>query len=394
MEILEDRCLLSAGQLDPTFGSGGIATTNFGNNLSTASSAIALQPADGKIVEAGSSINAKSPNVGYIDLVRYNSNGSLDTSFGSGGTVQTKVGYRPYIRGMTLQPDGKIVVAGWEGGESLLARYNSNGTLDATFGSKGIVLTAFGSYGGASAWAVTTETVNGQTDILTVGGVSAGATGDAFALARYTPNGSLDTSFGNGGTVVTQVSGGNADLAGVAIQADGKIVATGGGGGYFTLARYNGNGTLDSTFGSGGLVQTTFLLANGTQAGGAGHAIAVQPNGEIVAAGNLNNEAAVVRYNPDGSLDSTFGQGGMVLESQPSNFGTIALTSTGQIVVGGAQIVDRLNADGTPDQSFGNGGAATVNLGRGAIMDLALQADGNIVIGAGNSFEVARILGS
>jgi uncharacterized delta-60 repeat protein len=173
------------------------------------------------------------------------------------------------------------------------------GDLDPSFGTGGTVTTAFGT-SGTSAYAIALQ---GDGKI-----VAAGGTGlqDAFALARYNPDGSLDKTFGTGGLVMTGIN----ELAGVnavAVQEDGKIVVAGSSGGvqgFFTLARYNPDGRLDKTFGAGGPVFGTSGSAN---------ALALQGDGKIVAAGSTENTTfALVRYNPDGILDGTFGTGGTV----------------------------------------------------------------------------------
>src|SRR5205823_5199649 len=139
-----------------------------------------------------------------------------------------------------------------------------------------------------------------------------------FAVARYNADGSLDTTFGSGGTVTTNFGPGATydDADGVAIQSDGKIVVAGtcnrgGSDNVFAVARYNADGSLDSTFGSGGTVTTDFGLGGSDDSA---YAVALQPDGKIVAAGatylgGVPGDFALARYNPDGTLDSTFGGG-------------------------------------------------------------------------------------
>jgi uncharacterized delta-60 repeat protein len=337
VEALEDRWLLSAGALDPTFGSGGTVTTNFGNNTNTSAQVLVIQP-DGKIVAAGDSENTGSG--GYYNLARYNADGSLDATFGSKGEVQTKFNTRVAANAMVLQPDGKILLAGGEIINSVfeVVRYNSDGSLDTTFGHKGMVSTSF-AQGGSEAWSLGLETVGGVIKIVAAGDVvvlnqTTNIYGLAFGLARYNLDGSLDTSFGSGGRVVTNISTYNVerDMAGV-VQGDGKIVVAGtavpigGSSREFALARYNTDGSLDDAFGSGGIV-----LTPGTQVV---NGLAIQPaDGKIIAAGNAipTNASALARYNPDGTLDATFGTGGIVAPTFGQGDTAVALQPDGKIV--------------------------------------------------------------
>jgi uncharacterized delta-60 repeat protein len=275
---------------------------------------VALQP-DGKIVAAGTATRGATI-ISDFALARYNPDGSLDATFGSAGKVTTDFGGdSDRAQSVALQPDGKIVAAGTtstpgvSGADFALARYNPDGSLDATFGSAGKVTTDFG--GGAEAVALQPD---GK--IVAAGSASPGATiFSDFALARYNPDGSLDATFGSGGKVTTEFTA-NFDQANtVALQPNGKIVAagrTGAGTSHdFALARYNPDGSLDATFGSGGKVTTDFT-GGSDQAFG----VALQPNGKIVAAGTAHTgtilEFALVRYKKHGGLDPSFGSGGKV----------------------------------------------------------------------------------
>jgi uncharacterized delta-60 repeat protein len=223
------------GSLDPSFGSGGSVTTDFGG--SEAATAVAIQ-ADGKIVTTGSTFSA---GVQKFALARYSATGSLDPSFGSGGTVTTDFGLGSGFGGaLAVQSDGKIVAAGRAGSDFVLARYNGDGSPDAGFGSGGNVTTDFGGVVFDAAFAVALQ-ANGK--IIVAGSAFSFPAAD-FALARYNPDGSLDPSFGSGGKVTTDFGG--FDVAfGVALQPDGKIVAAGqgGSGSDFALARYLGEPT-------------------------------------------------------------------------------------------------------------------------------------------------------
>jgi uncharacterized delta-60 repeat protein len=405
LEALEDRCLLSAGALDPTFGSGGTVTTALKANSNA--NALAIYPVagtanDGKIVVVGS---GGTSGASYVELARYNANGTLDGSFGSSGKVQTKYAGGP-IDAVAIQPDGKIVVGGEVNGAFFLTRYNANGSLDSTFGSRGTVITSFAGAQGAQVTGLGVEILNGVTEIVAAGYVTLSTYNDAFALARYNLSGGLDTG------LVTDVTSGRDDANAVVIQPDGKIVVAGNANGTgataeFAVARYNPNGSLDSSFGSGGTVQTPL--------GGwaRGHAVALQPDGKIVVAGQApgsypETHAALARYNAAGTLDTTFGSGaGYVVTpltgTATGAFEGVVVQSNGQIVAvgvteppsGNASALARYNADGTLDSTFGQGGIVAPAFGSGATA-VALQADGKIVVASlnGGNFGVARYLPS
>jgi uncharacterized delta-60 repeat protein len=243
------------------------------------------------------------------------------------------------------------------------------GDLDPSFDGDGIVTTVVGG-GGAEALAILP---NGK--IVAAGG----------GLARYLPDGSLDSVFDGDGKVTT---GGG---VGVAIQSNGRIV-TAGGGADFQVARYRRDGSLDPTFGGDGTVTTD--LGSEDEAWD----VVVQTDGKIVVAGvslvidGLAGDFAVVRYNPDGSLDGSFGTGGVVLTELAGWAFALALQDDGKIVVAGtgglSQVTQdvalvRYETDGDLDPSFGGDGIASVDLGNGAddvALDVALQADGKLVV--------------
>ena len=267
------RAVANPGDLDPTFGTGGLVITSFpGRGVATA---VAVQ-ADGKIVGAGATNGLGNA---LFAVSRFNEDGSLDGAFGTGGEVTTSFGgTNDEALGVALQGDGKIVAVGFTnaGGayRFALARYNGDGRLDGTFGTAGQVTTSFGG----------TFDVAGPVALQDDGKiVAAGVAGGVFALARY-DDGSLDPTFGTAGEVTTSFGGAWDAAPSVALQRDGKVVAAGDttngvGGAQFALARYNGDGSLDRSFGTSGKVTTSFAgndLAN---------AVAVQGDGKIVAAG-------------------------------------------------------------------------------------------------------------
>jgi uncharacterized delta-60 repeat protein len=382
----------AAGELDPTFGTGGRVLTDVsGTGGSDDAQALVIQP-DGKIVVAGTSRG------GDFALARYNLDGSLDFSFGAGGRVLTDdvsgTGSFDQGRALALQADGKIVVAGRSGFDFALARYNPDGSLDASFGVGGRVRTDFTGTG-------TFEEVANALAIQPDGKIVLAGTADEpgppdfeFALARYNPDGSLDASFGVGGLVLTDVNGADGfdDASGLAIQPDGKIVVAGtlevGGGSDFALARYNPDGSLDPSFGVGGRV---FTDVSGTGRFTRAEALALQADGKMVVAGSSGSDFVLARYNPDGTVDAAFGVGGRVVTDVSGQANALAIQPGGQIVVAGRSGTDfalaRYNPDGSLDGAFGRGGLVLTNFGRfDGASAVALQADGRIVVAGTSSF--------
>ncbi|OKI12877.1 hypothetical protein A6A07_17270 [Streptomyces sp. CB03911] len=382
------------GDLDPGFGTGGRVTTDFGGSGDEAR-ALAVQ-ADGRIVAAG-------VRDGDFALARYNTDGSLDAGFGTGGRVTTDFdGGGDAANGVAVQADGRIVAVGVSessaGGNFFsVVRYNADGSLDAGFGTGGKVVTDFGSGGINEAFAVAVQADNKV--------VAAGLNGGDFALARYNTDGSPDAGFGTGGTVLTDFGGGADAVHGVTVQADGRIVAAGytgnNVGNYdFALARYTSTGGLDSGFGTGGRVTTSFGAfesANG---------VAVQADGRIVAAGVSGNDFALARYTSAGAPDTGFGTGGRVTTDfgGSENAQAVALQGDGRIVAAGFGatggtgnfVLARYNTLGGLDTGFGTGGRVTTDFGGfDQAHGVAVQADGRIVAAGltDNDFALARYEG-
>jgi uncharacterized delta-60 repeat protein len=296
--------------------------------------AVALQ-CDGKIVVAGTSALQISPG-GYrprLALARLNSNGTLDTSFGSGGKVIVDY-YFPDANGVAILPDGKIVVGTSYAFSFAVLRFNADGTLDSGFGSGGI--------GSDSTSSPKCLTVQPDGKIVQGGG------DPACVLVRYNSDGSRDSSFGDGGHVIASVSGDEDQVVDAAIQADGKIVTAiqdlGSANPFhdFWLARFNVDGSFDTTFGSGGKVHTFFNSGFCTS-------VAVRNDGKIIAGGRagFGTGFGLTCYQPDGSLDTSFGDGGKATTSFPEPYATIealAIDSNGLIVAAGyadtTQVID------------------------------------------------------
>ncbi len=394
--------------LDPLFDGDGKVTTDIGGSPDEAL-AVAIQ-SDGKIVAAGYS-------TWDFALVRYNADGSLDTTFGTDGKVTTDFsGSEDRVFSVALQSDGKIVAAGFSHSTSAylfaLARYNADGSLDTTFDADGKVTTdVLSSYGDARSIVIQPD---GK--IVAAGYSDTGGVHKDFALVRYNPDGSLDTTFDTDGKVVTAVLSSHDYAESVAIQPDGKIVAAGesyNGMNYdISLVRYNPNGLLDTTFDMDGKV-TTAVGSSDNYAS----SVAIQPDGKIVAAGGSSNgsnkDFALVRYNVDGSLDTNFDTDGKVATdvlSSNESAESVAIQPDGRIVAAGFSsngsnddlAIVRYNADGSLDTTFGTGGKVTTAIGSASeeARSVAIQADGRIVAAGGsynglnNDFALVRYGGT
>jgi uncharacterized delta-60 repeat protein len=419
--ICPSAALAAPGDLDPSFGSSGLRTINFGPGPSSAR-AVASQR-DGKVVTVGNT-------GGGTALVRHNPDGSLDASFGDGGRQigavdDTTLPVAP-ARDVVVQDDGKILVAGGQGvtrynidgspdtnfepvptsevnavalqedgkvvvggygfdddlrANFLVARYNPDGSLDAAFGNGGIQLTNLGSFAIAHAVAVQED---GKIVVAGLGATGEGGQTGA-ALVRYEPDGSLDSGFGDQGRVVTDPSGAWI-VNDLAVQEDGRIVAVGQSGTDFALARYGADGSLDASFGEGGRQTTEF----GAFTGGAS-AVELQRDGKIVVAGG--GGFAMARYEADGSLDVTFGEDGKQttdFEDGPPFATDMALDGDGGIVVVGGQArfsIARYGSDGILDPVFSEDGRQTAEFdGSDSAKAVAIQPDGTIVAVGTNGF--------
>ena len=287
------------GTLDTTFNDNGIVTQFIGSGACAYGITV---DSSNRYVVAGTSIINNAP---IITVVRYNTNGTLDTSFGNNGVAIKRIFGNAGAYDVALQNSGKIIAAGYTVNSGTrefgLVRFNTDGAVDTTFGNSGTITTAIGS--DSCAYAMTVQPNNYI--------IAAGVSNAKFALARYMTNGSLDTTFGSGG-IVTNSVGLIAQINDVALQNDGKIVAVGFSDTSIALARYTTNGTLDSTFGLNGIVTTA------VDSTAIGSSVVIQRNGQIVVAGSSNNGTIVLRYNANGSLDNTFGNNGLI--NFPNNY--------------------------------------------------------------------------
>jgi uncharacterized delta-60 repeat protein len=408
------RVQAADGDLDPTFGMGGKVITDLFSGPDEAM-AVVIQ-SDGKIVVAGGPSSTSGFFDDFL-LVRYNPDGSLDDSFGAGGIVLTDFGGdADFVRAIAIQADGKIVAAGATGNlnaphDFALARYNPDGSLDISFDGDGKVITPISVTGGnEEALAVAIQPNDGK--IIAAGKTSVGQ--DDFALVRYNPDGSLDTSFDGDGKVTTalgDISTSPDQVNALAIQSDGKIVAVGISSNTVTsrdfgLARYNPDGSLDTSFDGDGKVTTDFStdFCIDCITTDEAYDVAIQPaDGKIVAIGfGSGNTFALARYNLDGSLDTSFdgdgkvkidlsnagiGSQGFGIGIQPADgkliaagIATMRRDIPGSFTIDRDFVVARFNPDGSLDASFGqNGRVYTDLLGEEGARDVALQPDGKIV---------------
>jgi uncharacterized delta-60 repeat protein len=404
------QAVAQAGTLDPTFATGGIFVTNT-NNRATAN-AVAIQ-SDGKIVVAGLSVAGNA----FADaLIRLNIDGTLDTTFGVGGFANLtppgngNAGAFGFFA-LTLQSDGKIVAAAAgaeEGSGFQVAQVESNGSLDGSFGTDGFsAVVSTGGFifqGGAMALEP-----NGKI-------VVAAGSGNPSVMARFTRSGQLDTTFGTAGIVNLQ----NPSPMQMAVQSNGKILVASGEPGRLirqplptaqagTITRYNANGALDTTFGASG---TAACVASASS-------LLLQSDGKIVVAGTLISKLnapqtvsdigfGIIRYNPNGSPDPSFGTGGVAItdfgvNAPNSGAFAVAIQSNGDIVAGGIAGsaltsgslttssfgLARYTSAGKLDAAFGSGGIVITNVAPTEIAwvsALAIQSDGKILAGGTSNF--------
>lgn len=382
------RPALSDGVLDPSFGVGGLVTTAFPAQSGSATAYCrtgALQ-ADGKVVAAGSAWAAASPLSYDLVLARYLHDGSLDASFGSGGRVAVDLGGDETVYDVALQADGKVVVAGGHLPLPMfLARYLPGGALDPSFGTGGIAEPALPGLVETFPAAIA---LDGDGRIVVA--ATSGSALRSMTVFRLDAGGALDATFGTAGVTTIDPSGDgtggySADLA---LQPDGKPVVLGGtyaADQQTVVLRLTAAGVPDPGFGAGGIVRTNVGAAQEDAL-----AVALQPDGGIVAAGNAlagDRHARLVRYGPTGVPDATFGTGGIAALTLPggSSAEAVVVQPDGKITIAGAGAVDfvlaRFTAGGVLDATFGTGGVVTTNVGTSAdeAYDLLIPYPGALV---------------
>jgi uncharacterized delta-60 repeat protein len=397
--LFNQHLMAQPGKLDQSFGLNGMVINEPGVKNS-AYTCLALQN-DSKIVTAGFS------TIGQLldfSLTRYDTTGNLDQSFGINGKVTTMVNsWSCSIHTLNIQSDGKMIVAGYADNGNYLdfvsARYNIDGSLDTTFGTGGFVITSFG-----IGSEVTSSAIQSDGKIVVAGymGFSSGlqSGGTKFALARYNLNGSLDSTFGIHGKITTAVRDMGDGASTMGIQYDGKIVL--GGWSYkqnglgittdIALVRYNYNGIIDSTFGIDGKVITEIGISSGLSK------LLILDDNKILTCGNTYNGAnqdfALVRYNNDGNPDTSFGINGIAITSigigddraqslvlQPDKK-FIVIGSTSDVNNGFQSnfALARYNANGSLDNTFGiNGITVTIDSTISAFTAGMLQTDGKLL---------------
>ena len=380
--IIIQNFSFAQGGLDNTFGTNGKVTTNITPSYSDYGNQVLVQK-DGKIIVAGYAYNgiAESQN---FNMVRYNTDGSLDQTFGYGGKVITNISVWEDAKQLAaIRDDGKIFVVGYITASSQLAvaRYNSNGFIDSAFGNAGILTKDFGTT------SVQCKSILIQNDgkIVVGGYFSAGINGFGFALIRFDSLGNLDSNFGSGGTSFSNFDG---SITALAFQSDGKIVASGQifGNPDYGVVRYKTNGTVDSSFGSNGVASTDFLNSFTATS------IKVR-NGKILVAGTSfngsDNDFALARFNSNGSKDLNFGSNGRVLTdfgNSNDNGNSMVIQKDGKIVVAGFSLfsttsdytIARYDSNGTLlDNSFGTNGMTKAGFDNAEGKSVALQPDGN-----------------
>ncbi len=379
------------GTLDPSFGTGGIVTTDFALGGEDQAEAMALQP-DGRIVLVGWVGDALAS---VFAVARYNPDGTLDTSFDGDGKLTTSINGIDFARGVAIQADGKIVVVGYTTSmgsqDFVVVRYNVDGTLDNTFSGDGIEVTSVG----LDEWAYGVA-LQPDGKILAVGAAYTPTALD-FALVRFNTDGSLDTTFSGDGKVTADFAGAADQAHLVRVQPDGRIVVCGGtqiGMNWdFGAARFNTDGTPDLSFDGDGRVSTSigadydFAIAGGIQADGRIIAASTSLN----SGGGSDYDYALVRYNTDGSLDGTFDGDGKVTTSIGTYWDEgrgLAVQPDGRILLAGFSLGEgislvRYNTDGTLDSDFDTDGRVTTSIG--GISDkgtcIALQSNGKILVG-------------
>jgi len=387
------------GLLDKSFGTGGLVMESGQPGQITHASDVITQP-DGRILLAGADTSGAR-------IFRYEPDGSPDPTFGDNGSVTfgpEGLGVEGSVVAMALRPDGKIVVAGertgpipWDPSDwyRYVARLNPDGSLDTGFGTLG-GFTVVGNSGGNERL----DDLALQSDGKIVVGGRRAVSGWEFYLARLNEDGSADTGFGvSGGELTTSFPGKvRAWVVSILIQPDGRIVAVGDATNDVGIARYEPDGKLDTSFGTGGLLASDILV--GPKWGG------LQPDGSIVVAGSWRDipfpypDMAVTRFSATGTLDTAFGDAGRARIDFDKNYDAAeagAIQADGGIVVGGTAYVfnagsariafgvARLDRDGRLDKRFGRGGRIAIRLGEPELEAIALQPDGRVLT-AGTNF--------
>jgi len=375
---------VAAGALDPGFGAGGIVQTSF-DWITTGIEDLALL-ADGRIVVGGT---VSVDRVDSFGFARYRPDGTLDHMFGMAGIAfdtTTPISERVdvHLQRIATATDGSIIAIGCTAPSQpcdwLIARYSRDGVLDPSFGNRGVVL-----FSREYAWPRDVA-VGDDGSVVAAGTIGSDGPGNDYLLVRLTAAGTLDPSFGSGG--IAQIDVGEDEGEALLLQPDGKIVLGGCTGEAFTLLRLLPDGSRDATFGSNGVSLTHHPELRGTV-----RALVPGPNGGVVAAGTVDGYAAgaIARFTVDGALDPSFGVGGAAtLHSLARSIrvSSVAVDPHGGVVATGQLVVDyvnvfgvlRVDANGAVDSTFGDGGVATTAIGfLSQARAIGVMSDGGIL---------------
>lgn len=394
--------LAQPGTLDQSFGNGGKVVTDFFGGNDRSFSTI-LQP-DGKILVAGYAYNGSNND---FAIVRYKTDGVIDSSFGVNGKVLNDFGNSNDVIGsIVLQPDGKILAGGQVDFNFAVARYKIDGSLDSSFGLNGrTIITGY-----SIARVITCLQEDGKIILVSFG---FGAVGESFILLRFTANGLLDNTFDHDGIVSTQFTDNSNAAYAAVIQKDGKILVAGVTGKYgsiLAIARYNENGSLDSTFGANGKVTSEEVVLPPY-----GVAIALTKDEKIVISGimfdqlQLINKFYLIKFKTNGNVDSSFGNNGNVITTirgEDDRCLAISIQDDEKIIQIGSSsensiydfAIVRYNSDGSIDNEFGDSGRVVTPFEDINSMgfSIVIQQDDKIVVagstvdGVNNNFAIAR----
>jgi uncharacterized delta-60 repeat protein len=387
-----------SGALDPSFNGTGTAIYS-GTNGDNAQK-ILVQP-DQKVLVIGMSFDDNYISRAYV--IRYLPNGTLDTDFANNGVFTYELDYEANLYSAVLTPEGKIILAGsttdYLSYKVLLIKLNANGSLDNSFAGVGVVAQRVSLVVDNAEDIGFDVTLDANNNIL-VCGSSTGADYEVRPVVlRFTPNGALDTSFGTNGVATIPTLEWGSDFKGIVVQPDGKIVATGAYGSgllwwVLLVVRFEADGSLDTSFGNGGVVKYNYSSVDDEA-----DDLALLSDGSILVAGftasqTYNFSALLVKFTPNGFLDDTFGNAGVVAEDlddydQATN---VAVLSDGTIVMSGTSgegppgsfdlAVWKYLANGTRDPGFGTNGLVQhyISPYNTMIYGMGVQADGKILL--------------
>lgn len=386
---------------DTTFGANGKVNTSFGN-FSVYFNALATQN-DGKIYAVGAT-EGLGPNGIFIS--KYNPDGLIDNTYNSNGVNgipgTKEIGYGSnyeFCHTIVIQADNKLILAGSSNGDFALARLNQNGDYDTDFSNDGKMIFSFGAGNGSK---INKVLLQSDGKIIAVGQAYNGVNFD-FGIARFNTNGSLDTSFGTDGKAIIPIGPANDFGKDTLLQPDGKILIVGYSNnalGYDSLSaiRLNSNGSLDTSFATNGKIYYNIPSKDYCVA----EAIALQSDGKILISGHADGDFAVMRYNTNGTLDTTFGNSGYTTtdfgNSQDKVY-AISIRPDGRIILAGHNYeqavstfldfgIASYNSDGSLDTNFDSDGKMTISMGYSSgIKDMIIQPDGKLLFG-GYSAEI------